>query len=46
MKTDKNVLLLKTEMDYGHSGASGGFDYLMDIALDAAFIFALEGIEE
>ena len=46
MKTDKNVLLLKTEMDYGHSGASGRFDYLKDVALDYAFMFALEGIGE
>jgi len=28
MKTDKNILLLKTDMDYGHGGASGRFDYL------------------
>ena len=46
MKTDKNVLLLKTEMDYGHSGASGRFDYLKDVALEYAFMFALEGIEK
>lgn len=46
MKTDKNVLLLKTDMDYGHGGASGRFDYLKDIALNYAFLFALEGIKE
>jgi oligopeptidase B len=46
MKTDKNILLLKTEMNYGHSGASGRFDYLKDIALEYAFMFALEGIVE
>lgn len=45
-KTDKNVLLLKTDMDYGHGGASGRFDYLKDIALNYAFLFALEGITE
>jgi len=44
MKTDKNVLLLKTDMDYGHGGASGRFDYLKDLALVYAFIFKLEGI--
>ena len=42
-KTDKNVLLLKTNMDYGHGGASGRFDYLKEVALMYAFILALEG---
>lgn len=42
-KTDKNVLLLKTDMDFGHGGASGRFDYLKDIALNYAFLLALEG---
>lgn len=45
-KTDNNVLLLKTEMDYGHGGASGRFDYLKEIALEYAFLFALEGMVE
>ncbi len=45
-KTDQNVLLLKTEMDFGHGGASGRFDYLKDIALNYAFLFALEGINK
>jgi oligopeptidase B len=43
-KTDKNVLLLKTNMEFGHGGASGRFDYLKDVALEYAFLFALEGI--
>lgn len=38
------VLLLKTDMDYGHGGASGRFDYLKEIALEYAFLFKLEGI--
>jgi len=45
-KTDKNILLLKTNMEFGHGGASGRFDYLKDIALNYAFIFSLEGIEK
>ncbi|MEJ5963017.1 S9 family peptidase [Pedobacter immunditicola] len=45
-KTDNNVLLLKTDMDFGHGGASGRFDYLKDIALNYSFLFALEGISE
>jgi oligopeptidase B len=46
MKTDKNVLLLKTNMEFGHGGASGRFDYLKDVALNYAFIFGLEGIQK
>jgi oligopeptidase B len=38
------VLLLKTDMDYGHGGASGRFDYLKEISLEYAFLFKLEGI--
>lgn len=44
MKTDNNLLLLKTNMSAGHGGASGRFDYLKEVALQYAFIFALEGI--
>lgn len=46
MKTDKNVLLLHTNMEFGHGGASGRFDYLKDVALNYAFLFALEGISK
>lgn len=46
MKTDQNVLLLHTNMEYGHGGASGRFDYLKDIALNFAFLFTLEGISK
>ena len=46
LKTDKNVLFLKTDMEYGHGGASGRFDYLKDIALEYAFMFKLEGIHK
>lgn len=44
LKTDKNILLLHTNMAYGHGGASGRFDYLKDVALNYAFLFTLEGI--
>ncbi len=46
MKTDKNLLLLHTNMEFGHSGASGRFDYLKDVALQWAFLLALEGISK
>lgn len=42
-KTDKNILLLKTNMDTGHSGASGRFDYLKETADELVFIFKLFG---
>lgn len=46
MKTDNNVLLLKTNMEFGHGGASGRFDYLKDIAQEYVFFLSLEGITE
>ncbi|MGX5817505.1 S9 family peptidase [Chitinophaga lutea] len=44
MKTNKNLLLLETNMDAGHGGASGRFKALKDVALQYAFLFYLEGI--
>ena len=38
LKTDKNPLYLKTEMDYGHSGASGRFEGYKEVALEYAFM--------
>ncbi len=46
MKTDKNILLFKTNMDAGHGGASGRFNALKDVALQYAFLFALEGLSK
>ena len=46
MKTDQNVLFLKTNMEFGHGGASGRFDYLKEEALGYAFFFKLEGIKK
>jgi oligopeptidase B len=45
-KTGNQKLLFKVNMDYGHGGASGRFDYLKEIALEYAFLLALEGIDE
>jgi oligopeptidase B len=44
MKTDNNILLFKTTLEAGHGGASGRFDYLKEVALQYAFLIALEGI--
>jgi len=46
MKTDNNILLLHTNMSFGHGGASGRFDYLKDVALEYAFLFSLENITQ
>ncbi len=43
-KTDNNFLLLKTNMDSGHRGASGRFDYLKEAAEDYVFIFNVFGV--
>lgn len=45
-KTDNNLLLLKTNMEAGHGGASGRFDYLKELALKYAFFMGLEGITQ
>jgi oligopeptidase B len=41
MKTDNNILLLQTNMDYGHSGASGRFQKYKEVALEYAFLLNL-----
>ncbi len=43
-KTDNNILLLKTNMDSGHKGSSGRFDYLKEAADEIIFIFRAFGV--
>lgn len=38
MKTDNNPIYLKTNMDFGHGGASGRFEAIREIALEYAFM--------
>ncbi|WP_250436677.1 S9 family peptidase [Hanstruepera flava] len=45
LKTDSNLLLLHTDMDTGHGGASGRFESLKEVALEYAFLLDLEGIK-
>ncbi|MFV0248782.1 MAG: S9 family peptidase [Tenacibaculum sp.] len=42
LKTDDNLLLLHTNMEAGHSGASGRFDSLKEIAEKYTFLLMLE----
>jgi len=46
LKKDKNTLLLHTNMNAGHGGASGRFEALKEVAMDYAFILDLEGIKD
>ena len=46
LKTDNNLLLLKTNMGAGHGGASGRYDYLKEIAFEYAFILDMLGMQE
>jgi len=44
LKRDHHALLLVTNMQAGHGGASGRYDYLKEIALDYAFLLRELGI--
>lgn len=46
MKTDNNPLLLHTNMETGHSGASGRFQRYKDTAMEYAFLLDLAGLSE
>ncbi|WP_073168186.1 S9 family peptidase [Tangfeifania diversioriginum] len=45
LKTDDNPLLFHINMDYGHGGASGRFQWIRDTALEYAFMFDLLEME-
>jgi oligopeptidase B len=44
MKTDNNVILLKTNMGAGHGGSSGRYDRLKEVAFDYAYALSQVGI--
>ena len=44
-KTDDNLLLLRTNMDAGHAGASGRFERLKEVALAYAFALKIAGLD-
>jgi len=41
LKTDDNILLLKTNLNAGHGGDSGRYSYYKDLAMRYAIIFDL-----
>lgn len=44
-KTNDNLLLLKTQMEAGHGGASGRFEKYKESALEQAFLLKITGAE-
>jgi oligopeptidase B len=46
LKTDKNPLLLRCDMDAGHGGASGRYDHLKEDALVLAFLLDQMGVSK
>ncbi|EKQ68052.1 oligopeptidase B [Leptolyngbyaceae cyanobacterium JSC-12] len=46
LKTDTNILLLKTNMGAGHGGASGRYESLKEIAFEYAFLLDQWGLVE
>jgi oligopeptidase B len=44
LKTDNNILLLKTNMGAGHQGASGRYGYLEELAFDYTFVLDRLGV--
>jgi oligopeptidase B len=43
LKTDRNLLAFRTNMDAGHAGAAGRFDRLKEVALAYAFAIKVTG---
>ncbi len=44
MKTDNNIILLKTNMGAGHGGSSGRYDRLKEVAFEYAYALSQVGI--
>ncbi|MBT3800795.1 MAG: S9 family peptidase [Bacteroidetes bacterium] len=44
LKTDDNLLIMHTQMEAGHGGASGRFEYYKETALEYAFLLDLAGL--
>ncbi len=44
-KTDRNRLVLRTNMGAGHGGASGRYDFLREVAFKYAFVLDVLGVD-
>jgi len=44
LKTDDNLLLLKTNFNAGHAGSSGRYNYLKDVAFE--YVFLIHSLQE
>jgi oligopeptidase B len=45
LRTNNKLLLLRTNLDAGHVGAAGRFDYLKEVALAYAFAIKVAGVD-
>lgn len=45
LKTDNNILILRTDMDAGHTGTTGRFKRLKESAMEYTFFLMLEGLD-
>jgi len=45
LKTDDNFILLRTNFEAGHAGASGRYDFLKEVAFDFAFLIDKVGMQ-
>ena len=44
LKTDDNLLLLKTNFNAGHAGSSGRYDFMKEVAFEFAFLIETLGV--
>jgi oligopeptidase B len=46
LKTNESTVLLRTNFEAGHAGASGRYDFLKEVALDFAFLIDKVGSKQ